>query len=359
MASDQAKNAGAVTQEHPFPPPMPPYQPYGAYSSPFPVYYDPNHPEPNGAPHPAPPYMYHYPPPGMMYPYPPPGFPPYAPPASANTQRAKRKQVKMACTNCANACKRCDEHRPCERCVKYGIPETCVDGVRKERQKGIKRGPYKRKNKASSNEAATTPTPNANFENFSSTPTEADGEPGWQPPNGTAQGSATTPPAPSSVPPFPPPPEGGYYPPPYFYPAPPGFVPPSEGQAPAEGSPNSGAPPPPMVPYYMPPHGYYGQPFYGPPGVPPPTMDPAQAEGQRSSGQPADPDPDVEEIPAPTTRTASKKRLRVGKDGQPKAKKTKVIATALPESSTSSGTIGGSDRASEPGNGSPAENGDA
>jgi hypothetical protein len=73
MASDQAKNAGTVAQEHPFPPPMPPYQPYGAYSSPFPVYYDHNHPESNGALHPAPPYIYHYPPPGMMYPYPPPG----------------------------------------------------------------------------------------------------------------------------------------------------------------------------------------------------------------------------------------------------------------------------------------------
>jgi len=89
-------------------------------------------------------------------------------------------------------------------------------------------------------------------------------------------------------------------------------------------------------------------------------MDPAQAEGQRSSGQPTDADPDVEEIPAPTTRTASKKRARVGKDGQPKAKKAKVVvAAALPESSTSSGTTGGSDRASEPGNGSPVENGDA
>ncbi|KAG6881367.1 hypothetical protein C0993_001763, partial [Termitomyces sp. T159_Od127] len=51
------------------------------------------------------------------------------------------------CTNCASACKRCDESRPCERCIKYNIPETCVDGQRKERKKGIKRGPYKRKNK--------------------------------------------------------------------------------------------------------------------------------------------------------------------------------------------------------------------
>jgi hypothetical protein len=51
------------------------------------------------------------------------------------------------CQNCANACKRCDEARPCQRCQKYGIADTCEDQQRKERQKGIKRGPYKRKDK--------------------------------------------------------------------------------------------------------------------------------------------------------------------------------------------------------------------
>ncbi|KAH9998686.1 hypothetical protein BJV77DRAFT_959660 [Russula vinacea] len=58
--------------------------------------------------------------------------------------RAKRKQVKMACTNCASACKRCDEARPCQRCQKYGLTDSCVDGVRKARKVGVKRGPYKR-----------------------------------------------------------------------------------------------------------------------------------------------------------------------------------------------------------------------
>jgi hypothetical protein len=42
-----------------------------------------------------------------------------------------------------------------------------VDGVRKERQKGIKRGPYKRKNKATNSDTATSPAPNANFESAS------------------------------------------------------------------------------------------------------------------------------------------------------------------------------------------------
>jgi hypothetical protein len=88
---------------------------------------------------------------------------PLAPPASASsvscdnifpyhprdflsgTGRAKRRQVKNACTNCQRACKKCDDARPCLRCVKYGISEECVDSQRKERKKGIKRGPYKKR----------------------------------------------------------------------------------------------------------------------------------------------------------------------------------------------------------------------
>ena len=73
---------------------------------------------------------------------------------NSNTTK-KRQQVKMAvskfinnmtvvsspffqCTSCAIACKRCDENCPCERCVGYGQTDSCVDGVRKERKKGIK-----------------------------------------------------------------------------------------------------------------------------------------------------------------------------------------------------------------------------
>lgn len=73
-----------------------------------------------------------------MYPFPP-GMVPTQPP------RTKRRQVKNACTNCQKACKKCDDARPCLRCVKYGIAEECVDSQRKERQKGIKRGPYKKR----------------------------------------------------------------------------------------------------------------------------------------------------------------------------------------------------------------------
>lgn len=49
--------------------------------------------------------------------------------------------------NCQKACKKCDDARPCPRCIKYGIADTCVNSVRKERKKGIKRGPYKRRQK--------------------------------------------------------------------------------------------------------------------------------------------------------------------------------------------------------------------
>ncbi|KAF8609947.1 hypothetical protein BDV93DRAFT_517170 [Ceratobasidium sp. AG-I] len=59
--------------------------------------------------------------------------------------RPKRKQVKNACSACQRACKRCDVGRPCERCVKYGMGDSCRDSQRKERKKGVKRGPYKKR----------------------------------------------------------------------------------------------------------------------------------------------------------------------------------------------------------------------
>ncbi|KAJ1879206.1 hypothetical protein H4R99_002586 [Coemansia sp. RSA 1722] len=61
--------------------------------------------------------------------------------------RTKRAQVKNACVNCQRACKKCDSGRPCQRCVKYNLQESCVDSKRKPRKKGIKRGPYKKRRK--------------------------------------------------------------------------------------------------------------------------------------------------------------------------------------------------------------------
>ncbi|KAF8838793.1 hypothetical protein BDN67DRAFT_1012836 [Paxillus ammoniavirescens] len=346
MANDQGKSAGPVASEHPYPPTMPPYPqpPFGApYPPGYPIYYaspDANHGD--GANGPGPQYMIPFStPPGMMYPYPPPGqgFPQYpqSAPSATNGQRAKRKQVKMACTNCANACKRCDEARPCERCVKYGIQEACVDGIRKERQKGIKRGPYKRKNKSATAEAP--------FGGLQAT----DAEPEWQG-NATPQNSTTAgqpPPPIQPMPHYPPHPEGYY---PYFYP-PPGFMPPGhEGQPPPDGTTNGANQPPPMVPYYtLAPPGYF--PHYPPPGAfpPPPngatmsTIDSAEASRNATQSAEADPAPAV-----------GKKRTRVGKNGEAKSKKAKVASTTQ-ESPTLGGTARGSDQASEPGASSAVE----
>ncbi|KAI7853382.1 hypothetical protein BDC45DRAFT_570163 [Circinella umbellata] len=76
--------------------------------------------------------------------------------ATQSQQPPKRKQVKNACTNCQKACKKCDDARPCPRCIKYGIAETCVNSVRKERKKGIKRGPYKRRQKDGSERTSSS-----------------------------------------------------------------------------------------------------------------------------------------------------------------------------------------------------------
>ncbi|KAJ2610946.1 hypothetical protein H4S08_003392 [Coemansia sp. RSA 1365] len=59
--------------------------------------------------------------------------------------RAKRAQVKNACVNCQKACKKCDPGRPCQRCIKYSLIDTCVDSKRKPRKRGVKRGPYKKR----------------------------------------------------------------------------------------------------------------------------------------------------------------------------------------------------------------------
>ncbi|CAO3592959.1 unnamed protein product [Absidia cylindrospora] len=64
---------------------------------------------------------------------------------SKKVKESKRRQVKNACINCQKACKKCDEGRACQRCIKLGIESTCVDSPRKERLRGVKRGPYKKR----------------------------------------------------------------------------------------------------------------------------------------------------------------------------------------------------------------------
>ncbi|KAJ1664159.1 hypothetical protein EV178_004371 [Coemansia sp. RSA 1646] len=76
-----------------------------------------------------------------------------------DTSKTKRIQVKNACVNCQRACKKCDNERPCLRCTRYNLTETCVDSQRKPRQRGIKRGPYKKRNKQSAVASKTTTSP--------------------------------------------------------------------------------------------------------------------------------------------------------------------------------------------------------
>ncbi|CAO0795434.1 unnamed protein product [Mucor circinelloides] len=94
--------------------------------------------------------------------------------------KPKRKQVKNACVNCQKACKKCDVGRPCQRCIKYGLTETCVNSVRKERKKGVKRGPYKKRNKnggeSVTSSGTSTPMPAAAVNpNLYTPPTQTNG----------------------------------------------------------------------------------------------------------------------------------------------------------------------------------------
>lgn len=337
---------------------MAPYpQGFGAPYPGYPIYFaqppDASHGDGSNGTTPAPSFMFPVATaPGMLYPYPPPGQPypqfqqPTPPAATAIGPRPKRKQVKMACTNCATACKRCDEVRPCQRCVKYGIQDSCVDGVRKERQKGIKRGPYKRKNKG-----AATDTSFAGFPAASGDDSE------WQA-NGAGSSNAPSSPAPApvhAIPHYPPAPEGFY---PCFFP-PPGFVPPGHEGGPApDGASNGTSQPPAMVSYYpIPPPGYF--PF--PPGVYPPSQNGAQvptidpADATRNTSQPAESERHMEEA-----RATGKKRSKGGKNGELKSKKAKAMPpNNNRETSMSGGTVGGSDQASEPGTNGPVEGDDA
>ena len=63
-------------------------------------------------------------------------------PDPLNPPIKRRVQVKIACIHCKKACKKCDNVRPCTRCVRLGLDGTCVDAPRKERKKSSRRIPY-------------------------------------------------------------------------------------------------------------------------------------------------------------------------------------------------------------------------
>ncbi|KAG2218381.1 hypothetical protein INT45_013332 [Circinella minor] len=91
--------------------------------------------------------------------------------------KPKRKQVKNACVNCQKACKKCDDARPCPRCIKYGIEATCVNSVRKERKKGVKRGPYKQRKGQDADNASATSQPSTPVPETLSSLTSPNGNP--------------------------------------------------------------------------------------------------------------------------------------------------------------------------------------
>ncbi|KAI7886312.1 hypothetical protein K492DRAFT_190278 [Lichtheimia hyalospora FSU 10163] len=80
--------------------------------------------------------------------------------SSNNRKRPKRKQVKNACVNCQKACKKCDDGRPCQRCIKLGLTATCTNSPRKERKKGVKRGPYKKRQQQQQQRSSATAVAN-------------------------------------------------------------------------------------------------------------------------------------------------------------------------------------------------------
>ncbi|KAJ1559690.1 Transcriptional regulator of nonfermentable carbon utilization [Cladochytrium tenue] len=51
--------------------------------------------------------------------------------SSGGGPRARKKKISHACIHCQVAHVVCDEGRPCSRCVKRGMADTCTDGIRK------------------------------------------------------------------------------------------------------------------------------------------------------------------------------------------------------------------------------------
>ncbi|KAF7338547.1 hypothetical protein MVEN_02080900 [Mycena venus] len=158
--------------------------------------------------------------------------------SSSQTVRSKRTQVKNACTKCQKACKKCDPARPCLRCIKYGVPEDCRDAERKGRQKGAKRGPYKKRDGRGSS-IAQSKDPSQEIELHTSSPPS-----GSSPPAAAFTGSIPVGYTPGFYAQFPLPPghkpgDSVYYPPFYVAPGP------SSPHAGHEGE-GSAYPPPPQ-----------------------------------------------------------------------------------------------------------------
>ncbi|KAI8831146.1 hypothetical protein BJ741DRAFT_323293 [Chytriomyces cf. hyalinus JEL632] len=66
---------------------------------------------------------------------------------SADTERRsirRGKQCRNACVHCKRSNKKCEDVRPCLRCVQTGMEDSCEDAPRKMRHGQRRRGPYPR-----------------------------------------------------------------------------------------------------------------------------------------------------------------------------------------------------------------------
>lgn len=52
---------------------------------------------------------------------------------TSHTIKKKRKNTNVACVNCSRNHSSCEQKRPCSRCIKKGIANTCVDAPRKKK----------------------------------------------------------------------------------------------------------------------------------------------------------------------------------------------------------------------------------
>jgi len=52
--------------------------------------------------------------------------------AKSQTRPSRRKKASRACYHCQKAHLTCDDSRPCQRCVRKGLADQCVDGYRKK-----------------------------------------------------------------------------------------------------------------------------------------------------------------------------------------------------------------------------------
>lgn len=87
-----------------------------------------------------------------------PPFNTFHPPSSPVLQasKAKRTQVKNACVNCQKACKKCDDGRPCTRCLRYNLASTCRNSTRKQRKRMGNRGKGRPEQQIKSTEQPST-----------------------------------------------------------------------------------------------------------------------------------------------------------------------------------------------------------